>query len=122
NRIYATVFDPSWVRENLPDAEQRRQRTAFRRGVFRTGAISSVVGAAMLFMAFRATNEAKRATQHEQKARYLLNVADLGLADRALHEMSVERVLRLEEAHTAEAKTEFEWGYLWNQCHQEIAV
>ncbi|MBM3460226.1 MAG: hypothetical protein FJX77_17030, partial [Armatimonadetes bacterium] len=33
NRIYATVFDREWVRASMPDAEQRRQRAAYRRGV-----------------------------------------------------------------------------------------
>jgi hypothetical protein len=44
NRIYGQVFDLAWVRFNMPEAEVRRQRWAFRRGVlFSTG-----VGLALL--------------------------------------------------------------------------
>lgn len=35
NRIYRRVFDRKWIHANLPGAEKRRQRTAFRRGVMR---------------------------------------------------------------------------------------
>src|SRR5205823_5739808 len=31
NRIYAAVFDRTWITENMPDAELRRQRRAFWR-------------------------------------------------------------------------------------------
>jgi AAA-like domain/PDZ domain len=49
NRIYAHVFDKEWITSNMPDAELRRQKEAFRRGVVRTAlvaaAIFAVVGA-----------------------------------------------------------------------------
>jgi hypothetical protein len=35
NRIYAHVFDKTWVVANMPDAELRRQRAAYRRGLVR---------------------------------------------------------------------------------------
>ncbi|HLK61187.1 MAG TPA: AAA-like domain-containing protein [Chthonomonadaceae bacterium] len=43
NRIYEQVFDRAWIRENMPDAEVRRQKQAFRRGVVRTLAVASLV-------------------------------------------------------------------------------
>ena len=33
NRVYERVFDKHWIRANMPDAEARRQRAAFRRGL-----------------------------------------------------------------------------------------
>jgi hypothetical protein len=39
NRIYARVFDKAWIAANMPDAEVRRQRAAFRRGVLRTASV-----------------------------------------------------------------------------------
>ncbi len=33
NRIYQGVFDRQWIEANMPDAEKRRQRRAYRRGV-----------------------------------------------------------------------------------------
>jgi len=61
NRIYARVFDRSWVRETMPDAEARRQRAAFRRGVLRATAIAAVVVAAMIVMIVIAVNQAAKA-------------------------------------------------------------
>jgi hypothetical protein len=43
NRIYERVFDAAWVRSSMPDAELRRQRAAFRRGLLRATAIASIV-------------------------------------------------------------------------------
>ena len=42
NRIYAHVFDLSWVQTNMPGAEVRRQRKAGRRGIF-IGLASAVI-------------------------------------------------------------------------------
>jgi outer membrane lipoprotein-sorting protein len=39
NRIYRQVFDRTWVSTNLPGAELRRQRHAFRRGLYRGAAL-----------------------------------------------------------------------------------
>ena len=48
NRIYARVFDPSWIETNMPDAEKRRQKTAFRRGLLRMGIPAGVVIAGLV--------------------------------------------------------------------------
>jgi len=37
NRIYFRAFDRDWIQANLPDAEIRRQRAAYRRGLTRMG-------------------------------------------------------------------------------------
>lgn len=43
NRIYNHVFDKRWIRLNMPDAELRRQRRAFRRGLGIAIGIAAVV-------------------------------------------------------------------------------
>nr|VFJ97091.1 MAG: AAA-like domain-containing protein [Candidatus Kentron sp. LFY] len=43
NRIYARAFDGNWIDANMPDAERRRQRAAFRRGLLRMGIAAGVV-------------------------------------------------------------------------------
>ncbi|MBI4659572.1 MAG: AAA-like domain-containing protein [Verrucomicrobia bacterium] len=63
NRIYHQVFDREWVQSNMPDAELRRQRAAFLRGVLRTTAIAAVVVAAMTFMVITAVEQTKKAQQ-----------------------------------------------------------
>lgn len=42
NRIYHWVFDAEWVLKNTPEAELRRQREAFRKGLLRGGVIAAV--------------------------------------------------------------------------------
>jgi WD40 repeat protein len=43
NPIYSQVFDAEWVRTNMPDAEVRRQKRAFRRGLLRASAVAAVI-------------------------------------------------------------------------------
>ena len=38
NRIYRRVFDSNWVKANMPDAELRRQKEAFKKGLIRATA------------------------------------------------------------------------------------
>jgi len=43
NRIYRQVFDPAWIDARMPDAELRRQKTAYRQGLRRSVAIASAL-------------------------------------------------------------------------------
>jgi len=73
NRIYARVFDREWIKTNMPDAEARRQRAAFRRGALRATAVAAVVIAAMavlMWFAIRQRNFARQA-QAESLSREL---------------------------------------------------
>ncbi len=57
NRIYAAVFDAKWVESRLPDAENIRQKAAYRRGVKKTfgfaSAILIVMAGLMLFAIYQ---------------------------------------------------------------------
>jgi WD40 repeat protein len=55
------VFDESWIRAHMPDADVRRQRAAFYRGVIRTTAIAAVVVAMMGGLVVYARWQARRA-------------------------------------------------------------
>nr|VFK14098.1 MAG: YD repeat-containing protein [Candidatus Kentron sp. LFY] len=48
NRIYGRAFDGDWIDANMPDAERRRQRAAFRRGLLRMGIAAGVVIACLI--------------------------------------------------------------------------
>jgi WD40 repeat protein/tetratricopeptide (TPR) repeat protein len=61
NRIYEEVFDRDWVRANMPDAELRRQRAAFRLGVLRTASIGAAVVVTMVALLFHARRQQHRA-------------------------------------------------------------
>jgi len=61
NRIYARVFDRRWVTEHMPDAELRRQRAAFRRGLLRATGVAAVAVTVVLGLAGMAYSEMSRA-------------------------------------------------------------
>ena len=61
NRIYRHVFSPAWIEATMPDAEKRRQKEAYRRGVIRTTALSLVVMIAMVYLAVTAYIQSERA-------------------------------------------------------------
>lgn len=57
NRIYERVFDRTWVKINMPDAELRRQRAAYRRGVWRTAAVAATLVLMVLMVAALSVRE-----------------------------------------------------------------
>jgi WD40 repeat protein len=64
NRIYERVFDGQWILLHMPDAELRRQRSAYRRGLWRaTGFACAILTAlsALAVMAFRQADLAVKA-------------------------------------------------------------
>ena len=67
NRVYQSVFGPAWVGANLPGAEVRRQRLAYRRGALRTGVLAAAV---VLVMSVLAISDAHHARQARQQARF----------------------------------------------------
>ena len=73
NRIYFRVFDKEWINANMPDAEKRRQKAAFRRGFMRAGVVTMVmiffVGY-LAFWAIEAMKEAKEAAIIVENKRY----------------------------------------------------
>ncbi len=67
NRIYQRVFDRDWVLANTPDAEARRQKAAFRRGVIRTAAICGVIILVFALLALYAVRKSNQATEEARK-------------------------------------------------------
>jgi WD40 repeat protein len=68
NRIYGWVFDRAWITAHMPDAELRRQRAAYRRGLLRAGVISAAVVGVMAVLALTAIGQARRADGNLQRA------------------------------------------------------
>ncbi len=99
NRIYARVFNLRWVRESLPDAERRRQRAAFYRGVRR------VAGAAFVAVAFMASMAAYAVSQ-KQHAQMRAEVARKALAEAESEKQSKARALEEAESQRKVAETQ----------------
>ena len=97
NRIYARVFNRGWVSANLPNAEKRRQRAAFRRGVWRTALVSSAIFILLLigWLAFMALRERDRARNLAITMRRTLYGYDLRLAQQEWRDGNIGRLEEL---------------------------
>ncbi|MBX7220753.1 MAG: AAA-like domain-containing protein [Blastocatellia bacterium] len=124
NRIYHEVFDRDWVTSNMPDAELRRQRRAFRRGIVRTTSISVLILAVITMLWITAIRQRNRAEAQEARNRKLLYDAQMNLAQQAWEDANVAQVMGLLDAYIPKAGEEdlrgFEWFYLWRLCHSNL--
>ena len=121
------MFDSKWIARNFPDAEVRRQRAAYRRGVLRSALVATGIVAAMSYLVLIAVNNARSRiaeVRHSQQiARDLrrnLYAADLSSAQAALDEDNTELARALLEPYCPKVGQEdlrtFEWSYLWEKC------
>jgi hypothetical protein len=67
NRIYYRVFDRNWVIANMPDAELRRQRSAYRKGIWRAASVAAFVFVLIAGLAVAAVRERNRAEHNAQE-------------------------------------------------------
>lgn len=111
NRIYEQVFGPSWIRENMPGAEVRRQRAAFFSGAFRASAISTVIVAIVAGLAVAAVSQARRANQNmrlaqlnAERAQQSFEDATVSAANATRAEKAARKLLRERDQALAEAK------------------
>jgi WD40 repeat protein/tetratricopeptide (TPR) repeat protein len=68
NRIYARVFDRAWVTQHMPDAELRRQKAAYRRGLMRAASVGGVIVLLLTVLVLAAVSQAHRAEAATQRA------------------------------------------------------
>lgn len=112
NRIYEHVFDAEWIERNLPDAEVRQRRKAYRRGLLRAG----LVGAALLLLVGSLAIYAWRKAEESRRASYY---AQIRVAQQELENANISRVEELLLALKPETDLRgFEWDYLWQASHQ----
>ena len=136
NRIYERAFDSRWVASNMPDAEVRRQRSAYRRGVLRASAVAGVVIAlvgALAWTSIRSAGENKRlaaerrealveARRERDSAGDLLYASQMNLAHLS-HKDEYVRAWRLLERHRPKPNSpdrrDFVWRFLWRLCRSQ---
>jgi WD40 repeat protein len=134
NRIYTRVFDEAWIAQNMPDAEVRRQRAAFRRGLLRAGAIAAVILALMAGLGVASLNQSRlrragielqrRAAVAGQLAlRRHLYTSQTNLAQRELEVANrprAEELLLLQRPGPGQEDLRgWEWRYLWRLAHED---
>jgi WD40 repeat protein len=118
NRIYEQVFNREWISANMPDAELRRQRRAYRRGLWRAATVAAIIllliaglaGAALwqrntaLEEKARADRNAAEADQNAEEARRKTAEAEHLVSELkgALAEVDKQRTLANEKSRQAE--------------------
>src|SRR5262249_26494146 len=144
NRIYNRSFNEKWIAANMPDAEARRRREAYRRGVLRTSLVAGLVVAVVSLLAIFALNQreqsqrilnyvqSKLAPQETEDAtterkgallRAAIYHARIRLAQQEWENANVRRVEELLDETRPQAGEEdlrgFEWYQLWRLTHRE---
>ncbi len=127
NRIYECVFDKRWIAVNMPDAEVRRQKTAFRRGLLGASAIALAVVSSLTGVLLYAQSQARTAQRY-------LYASDMNLAAQAWEAGHLLRARELLDRHrpaSASVSTlnsqsssdlrGFEWRLLWELAHEDHA-
>jgi WD40 repeat protein len=104
NRIYDRVFDKDWVLAHLPDAEIRRQRDAFRRGVYRTAAAAAVLIILMGCLTAEAIHEYAIARVSEKAAKLAENNAQIEAFHAKFARLSAEQQRQVADAQRALAE------------------
>jgi len=124
NRIYLRVFDKAWVTANLPDFEIRRQREAYRRGVWRTTIVSAIILSIVVSLALVALWQRNNALNQAQVNRRLLYTTRMKLVNQEWENANVSRVEELLQATRPQPGDEdmrgFEWALFYKDTHREI--
>ena len=100
------LFGRAWMRENMPDAELRRQRAAYRQGVLRAAAVALLIVAVIGLFAFFAFHQRNLAQAEAARADQNLQQANLN-ADatrQALTEAEAQRQAAINQQMIAEAQ------------------
>ena len=123
NRIYERVFDQAWVAQNMPDAEVRRQRAAYRKGLLRAAAFAAVIVIVIASLAFVAIRQRNLARAAEETNRRQLYAAHMNLAARDWQDSNIEHMrellsIQLPQPGQADLRG-FEWYLLWALAHPE---
>jgi WD40 repeat protein len=115
NRIYERVFDKTWIKENMPGAELRRQRRAFIKGAVRTGLVAAAIVAVIAWLAVKATRERDRAN-------YEVYVATMNLMRPMWEQNNIERMIDLLESTKESPSRGWEWDYWKRMTHLETTL
>lgn len=100
--IYSRVFDCKWVRDNLPDAEVRRQRQAYRQGLIRSGVWALCIVALIAHFWIKAHEQAMRADQSATSEATARGMAELAQKKAEAAAQQVSEILGQMELRQAE--------------------
>src|ERR1041385_5736763 len=108
NRIYERAFDRKWLRDRMPDAELRRQKAAYRRGLLLAAGVSTSIVLAIGVLALAAFYYAGRAEKNHQEANRRAGELKAALSARDTALTKLETALKAESLEHARADRETE--------------
>lgn len=114
NRIYEKAFDKTWIQENMPGQELRRQRRAFALGVVRTSLVAAVIIGVIAFMAFQNYGLRIAAEKTARAERYQSYVATMNFIPSIYEQGNVTKIHNLLADRANDAWKGFEWSY-WDR-------
>lgn len=116
NRIYGRVFTRRWINSSMPDPELRRQRAAYRKGLWRSALIASCILAVVGAFALLAVVQTRQAQGllYDREMRLALDEWD-----------NVDRVAELVEETRRHGPLQadlrgFEWGLFLQHVHSDL--
>jgi WD40 repeat protein len=99
NRIYYRVFDREWITANMPDAELRRQRAAYQRGLWRAAAIAAGIIVVMGILSVYAFTQKREAVKQRDRA-------EAALVEASTQKREADKQRDRAEAALVEARTQ----------------
>ena len=113
NRIYEHVFDRRWIRLNLPDADLRRQRAAYLRGVSRMALLGTVILVLVGWLAFTAMKQRNLALQRAAENRKLFYSAQMKVVQQEWDNANIDRVEELLKSLVPASGEDDSRGFEW---------
>ncbi|AIE86037.1 WD40 repeat domain-containing protein [Fimbriimonas ginsengisoli] len=113
NRIYAKVFDKTWIRENMPGQEFRRQKRAFWKGAMRTGGIAAAVVGTISFLAWQNQRLANTREHERNQARYEAYASAMSNMSTLWDRRNHEEIRRTLDRFVSSPDRGWEWDF-WN--------
>jgi WD domain, G-beta repeat len=105
NRIYERVFDREWAQANMPDAELRRQREAYRRGLLRATGVASLIIILISGLSIYAFSQRNRADRYAREQERTLTRLQSALAEAKRQEgVAIEQRKLAEEQNQLASK------------------
>jgi len=117
NRIYQQVFNRTWVRENMPGQEIRRQQQSFRRGLLRATFASAAILALVGTLGIVAWNAKLTAVGAEKALNRELYVADMNSLRAFEEDGDVARIEDVLEHTRTSPYRGFEWSFWMRRIH-----
>lgn len=122
NRIYGHVFDQGWAETHMPDAEKRRQKEAYRKGLLKAAAWGAAVvlafaavGAIAISNAMQSNKAMAVADEQRNRADRLLYRAEMRLAQQAWESDNFAQTLDSLNTTKDSSYKGFEWFY-WQRA------